>query len=279
MKKRKEKLYKIGEVAKMFNISISSLRHYEKIGLLSPEFVDEESGYRYYGIKQFERLNIIKYLRVLDFPVKSVLDFLQNRDVEKIKNKLLEQKQIIIQKKKELEIIEQKINKRLNDIEKAIKSKTDVIETEIIPKMKIAYVLNNISPVSHLDLETSLRQLDKGKNDPIIFSGKVGVGISEKNLKAENYSEYGIVFVILDEEDVFNGNIEILPKQHCLTLKFRGTHKDAYKYYEKMIAYIKGQNLEIIGFSREITMVDYSLSNNEEQFITEIQIPIKKAGT
>lgn len=46
-----------------------------------------------------------------------------------------------------------------------------------------------------------------------------------------------------------------------------------------MIAYIKGQNLEIIGFSREITMVDYSLSNNEEQFITEIQIPIKKTGT
>ncbi len=51
MKVPKSNLYKIGEVAKMFNLSISTLRHYEKIGLLTPEFTYSESGYRYYGIK------------------------------------------------------------------------------------------------------------------------------------------------------------------------------------------------------------------------------------
>lgn len=50
----------------MFHISVGTLRHYEKIGLLQPEYIDNETGYRYYSTRQFECLNTIRYLRVLD---------------------------------------------------------------------------------------------------------------------------------------------------------------------------------------------------------------------
>lgn len=43
------RLFPIGEVAKLFNLSVSSLRHYDNTGLLSPEYTDPETGYRYYG--------------------------------------------------------------------------------------------------------------------------------------------------------------------------------------------------------------------------------------
>ena len=42
-------LFKIGEVAKLFNISVSTLRYYEKLGLVMPEEVDPDTGYRYYS--------------------------------------------------------------------------------------------------------------------------------------------------------------------------------------------------------------------------------------
>lgn len=45
----KKNLFGIGEVAKMFHLSVSSLRHYENIGLLKPEYIAPGSGYRYYG--------------------------------------------------------------------------------------------------------------------------------------------------------------------------------------------------------------------------------------
>ena len=32
------RLFPIGEVAKLFNLSVSSLRHYDNTGLLSPEY-------------------------------------------------------------------------------------------------------------------------------------------------------------------------------------------------------------------------------------------------
>ena len=64
----RKNLFPIGEVSKLFHISVSSLRHYENIGLLNPAYISPDSGYRYYGTEQFEVLNTIRYLRALDMP-------------------------------------------------------------------------------------------------------------------------------------------------------------------------------------------------------------------
>ena len=38
--------FSIGDMAKLFHISSGTLRHYETIGLLTPEYIDPETGYR-----------------------------------------------------------------------------------------------------------------------------------------------------------------------------------------------------------------------------------------
>ena len=76
----RKNLFPIGEVSKLFHISVSSLRHYEHIGLLTPEYISSDSGYRYYGTEQFEVLNTIRYLRALDMPLAEIEDFLKNKD-------------------------------------------------------------------------------------------------------------------------------------------------------------------------------------------------------
>ncbi|MBR3788342.1 MAG: MerR family DNA-binding transcriptional regulator, partial [Firmicutes bacterium] len=43
------KKYSIGEVAEMCSVSIKTLRYYDQIGLVIPEFRNEESKYRYYS--------------------------------------------------------------------------------------------------------------------------------------------------------------------------------------------------------------------------------------
>ena len=70
-----KKLFPIGEVAKLYAISVGNLRHYEKIGLLMPEYVNPESGYRYYSVKQFECLNTIRYLRSLVLSLDTIKSF------------------------------------------------------------------------------------------------------------------------------------------------------------------------------------------------------------
>ena len=80
--------FPIGAVAQMFHLSVSTLRKYEKMGLLTPEYIAPDSGYRYYGVRQFEVLNTIRYLRALDMPLLQIADFLRNRDVPVIAEKL-----------------------------------------------------------------------------------------------------------------------------------------------------------------------------------------------
>ena len=59
-----EKKYAIGEVAALSGISAKTLRYYDDIKLLSPEYRDTKSNYRYYSDQQIVTLLIIKKLRM-----------------------------------------------------------------------------------------------------------------------------------------------------------------------------------------------------------------------
>ena len=149
-------LFGIGDVAKMFHISASSLRHYENIGILKPEKVDPDSGYRYYSSRQFEVLNSIRYLRALDMPLSEIDDFLQNRDVNVIEKKLKEQKKVVLAKAEELRRIERKINNRLSMIEDARGSIFD--EVHLIQKgsCRMIWIKASLKIGSYLDMEHDL---------------------------------------------------------------------------------------------------------------------------
>ena len=49
----------IGEMAKLNNTTIPTLRLYDSLGLLTPVRVDPNSHYRYYDIKQCARFDMI----------------------------------------------------------------------------------------------------------------------------------------------------------------------------------------------------------------------------
>ena len=116
---RTQELFSIGDVAQLFHLSVSSLRHYETIGLLTPEYTDPATGYRYYGPRQFEVLNTIRYLRALDMPLGQIRAFLRNRDVGRIEQLLREQKAAVVRKQAELQRVERKIDNRLRQLHAA----------------------------------------------------------------------------------------------------------------------------------------------------------------
>lgn len=270
----KKGLFQIGDVAKMFHISVGTLRHYEKSGLLQPEYTDNETGYRYYSTRQFECLNTIRYLRVLDMPLEQIADFLNNRDIDKMQIMLRQQKEIVITKQKELKIIEGKIENRLKQIEDALSSELDTIRMKHFTPRRIAWMESTLSIESYLDLETYIRQLEQDQQDTVVFLGKVGVGITKEKLLNGQYDKYDMVFLILDKEDVYSGLIEEISDETCVTLRFCGGHADACAYYEKLADFISEHKFRITGFSKEITMIDYGITDDRKKFVTEIQIPV-----
>jgi DNA-binding transcriptional MerR regulator len=57
--------FRIGEVAEMFDTSIRALRLYDKLGLFKPEFINKETGYRYYTADQLPLLNTILVFKAI----------------------------------------------------------------------------------------------------------------------------------------------------------------------------------------------------------------------
>lgn len=62
----------IGEFSRFCQVSVKTLRHYERMGLLVPHEVDEWTGYRHYSVSQMQQLNGILRLKEMGFSLEEV---------------------------------------------------------------------------------------------------------------------------------------------------------------------------------------------------------------
>ena len=90
-------MLRIGDFSKLSRISIRMLRHYDEIGILHPESVDDFTGYRYYSESQLPLAGRIQALKSLGFGLSVIKEILvKYEDVR-------EMKRFLLVKRKELE--------------------------------------------------------------------------------------------------------------------------------------------------------------------------------
>ncbi|MCQ4635927.1 MerR family transcriptional regulator [Anaerovorax odorimutans] len=268
-------LFSIGQVAKLFRINIRTLRYYDQIGLLQPSEVDKRTGYRYYSTQQFERLNTILYLRALDTPLKNIMRFFEHKSTDRMMELLREQEEATGEKIRQMERVRRKLEQRISTLEYAASSILEEIREVYLPERKAALLRKEITADD--DLEHPIRELEQQNSlGPIIFLGKVGLTVSQDNLLRRKFDVFSGIFLIFEEGDEAEGSADILPQGDYVTVAFSDTHKKSAFYYEKLADYIDAKGYWIAGDSVEITIIDSGLTGDISQFVTEIQIPVRK---
>lgn len=81
-------LLSIGEVARLKGVGVKALRYYERIGILRPAYVNPDSGYRYYAMRQMNELDVIVSCVQLGVPLKELADYVSERGVMDISSLL-----------------------------------------------------------------------------------------------------------------------------------------------------------------------------------------------
>lgn len=113
--KEKINCFTAGELANLFGISKQTLLYYDKIGLLSPDYISS-NGYRHYSIDQILILEIIINMRSLNISIVDIKDYLNNRScnsfLKHLQKKEAECKKII----KENERICRSLQRLTNDL-------------------------------------------------------------------------------------------------------------------------------------------------------------------
>lgn len=268
-------LFRIGEVARLFHLSVSTLRHYERLGLVTPERVDPDTGYRYYSARQFEALNTVRYLRALDMPLEEISDFVHNRDLDNIQAKLRQQRETVERKRAELERVQRKIDARLEQLEKARHCDLNHIRLVEAAPCRIVWVGGSLTIRDYYDMELPVSRLSRDEEEAVVFLGKVGLGLSVQALERGEFDRYDGIFLVLDRADRFAGETVDLPGGRCAQVRFRGSHGEAPAQYRRLMDFLAGEGLRPAGFAREITLIDYGVTDDPSQFVTEITVPVE----
>ena len=73
-------MYHIKEAAELSGVSVKTLHHYDKIGLLVP--LKSENGYRIYSQEDLERLQVILYYKYLGFSLEKIAELLKEEQTD-----------------------------------------------------------------------------------------------------------------------------------------------------------------------------------------------------
>lgn len=98
--------YTSGQFAKKANVTIRTIRFYDKQGILKPSRVDD-NGYRLYTDEDFGRLQKILSLKYLGFSLEEIMAMTINDDEEDMAHSLEMQRELIRKRIRHLQMMEQ----------------------------------------------------------------------------------------------------------------------------------------------------------------------------
>lgn len=263
--------YKIGEISKIYGIGRDSLMYYEELGILKP--FRDKNGYRMYKLSDIWRLNLIKELRSLNFPMKKIKEYLDDRNIESTKEILNKEIILIDEKIEELLSYKQNIMKRLDTINDELRNlKLYEIDLVYINKRKALELNANITKDEEFDFLIQKLQKDYENRFTILGNNNIGSSFCLDKIKQGIYNEFKSVFCFLeDEEKIYN---IIFNEGYYLTLTYKGEYKNNKYHINKMFKHIEEKGYKVISEPIEIYKIDIHETEDINEFITEIQIPV-----
>lgn len=265
--------YKIGEISKIYDIGRDSLMYYEELGILKP--YRDLNGYRMYNISDIWKLNLIKELRSLDFSMKKIKEYLDDRTI-KSTNRILEEEINLIDEKIEV-LLKHKENiyKRLDAINSTLAETVyDEINVLYIKKRKALKLNIDIKRDEEFDFLIQRLQKEYENRFDILGNNNLGAVFNFDSVKKGIFNEFKSIFCFLeDSEDAYN---IVVDEGYYVTSSYKGSYRNNKSYITKMMNFIGENGYKIKKDPIEIYKIDIHETGKEEEFITEIQIPIEK---
>lgn len=268
----------IGEFSKICRVSTKALRYYAEIGLLLPDEINPENGYRYYSIEQLEKMLFINRLKSYNFSLEEIKTILTSKEStdEKLYPALIEKKKELERQIQEFENSLEKLNGDLSNIEsgKSIMSYLESIDVQF------AQV-----PGMHL---LSIRKLVHESEFPDEYSNcfsKIFKQIADSKLTitappmvlfhSSEFSPSGLdtEFSVPVKEYVA-GTREFCPGL-CLKTTLYGSYSGLSSVYAKQREWAEKEGYENSDALYEVYVTDPSQVSTESELITEVYYPVK----
>jgi MerR family transcriptional regulator, activator of bmr gene len=263
-----EKYFSIGEISKLSNLSVQTLRHYDKLGLLKPSLV-KDNGYRYYSLEQFYKLDYIIFYRKLGVSLSEIKEIISNKiNIEDSLGLLQNQENEIDRQIKELQKQRNLIRKKNRYIKSMLRKPLGTPFLNEKPKKKIAKL--NMANKDLEDAEISFRKFMNTLpklNDLLTLEIIYEINYEEFNKKRE--TKYNIYFNVTDNNIEEDGNIKICELQEGLyaSILFIDYYSNYEKYVKQLFKFIEYENLRAEGPLYESYIASEFCDDREKGFM------------
>lgn len=268
-------MFRIGEFSKMSKTTIKTLRYYDEIGILKPECIDNFTSYRFYTTQQLVKLHQIQSYRQMGLSINEIKLIQDNEDNNKI----------LLKRKAELEREIANAKNQLSRIE------------FILSKEQEDFFMNYQATIKELPrcIVYSKKVKVNGYNDYFKLIPEIGQECLKANPKLKCATpEYCFISYPDGEYKESNFNIEFceavekigndigdikfkeIDSVMAVSVMHKGSYKDLSKAYAFAFKWIE-QNGYIASDSPRESYIDGIWNKDDEnEWLTELQIPIKQ---
>ncbi|MRS06032.1 MerR family transcriptional regulator [bacterium] len=271
-------MFKIGSFSKMNKVTVKTLRYYDELGLLSPSYVDEATGYRYYLASQMPRLHRILALKQYGFSLAEIIvameqDFSTAKMIEYLEDKQKDITRTLESERRKLVQVENYLRVLRRE---AVIMNYDVVLKElpsvIVASMRLIIpsyeTFNSIFPeMAEIMVKDNVRCTNPGYCFTVYHDGEY----KEKDIDVEICE--AVVTAGRGSEKVRYKELEGVPTAACIIHK--GPYHTIGISYSAVNQWIDENGFEIIGQPRESYLDGIWNKENPEDWITEIQVPVR----
>lgn len=281
-----DQYYSIGQVAKISHLSVQTLRYYDKIGLVIPSNTDKQSGYRYYSNRDLLYIKIVQDMKLLHFSLEDIGEMLKNDSLDSMFIKLESKQQEVLKEIKRLEQTVKSIEQRtarivlLQEIGSGLKDLDVLVELKRIPNRHVAFDRGLYA----CGMEPSIARFSKlfSKVDASGLISNQIMTVYHENIMTFDREESDLEYcIILDDADPGTNYTRIIPEGDYITALYSGIPNDVSckRIYSKLLQWIENNGYVEDGVSIEQYIVDMAQMMKPEEFIVELQVPVRKALT
>jgi DNA-binding transcriptional MerR regulator len=272
-------MIKIGDFARLSNISIAALRHYDEIGVLKPIAVDPLTGYRYYSTGQLPRLNRILALKDLGFSLEQIEHALTDGiTADHLHGMLMLKRAEVARRLADEQERLARIEVRLRQIEQEDHMPTYDIVLKTVPPMRVA--AQRMTIPTNDQVPAYFGPAFKEVYDYVHRQGakESGPCLSIWHTAADVYTnEETEAAVPIDRDLPGTDRVTVyeLPQVQVASVVHHGNFDDFTQGHTALLNWIEANNYQIAGPFREIYIQHDHRDLSDST--TEIQYPVEKA--
>ena len=277
--------FSIREVSEICNIPSKTLRYYDEIGLVVPEFRDESSRYRYYGKDQIITLCIIRKLRKMGFGLKAIQCIISGntatdleRNIETKLDEIAEEinslertyysmKAFMERLKNGVDLLNIKESLEVEDVAIETIRPTNLVYTR---KTMANYANAEVSLDRWVELSNLCDELDL-KSD-----GSYIVTYHSNPLEQFLYTDTDIEFGISVEDVGSAKDFRTFGDFTAATAIHLGNYADIMQTHVRLVQWINKNQYKIVGPVSEEFIISPLDINNVNEHVTKIIIPVEK---